>query len=58
MRSSMPERTPTPIISIPDIRVGFTLPEKRPVQWIVRRGETRTSSQAVNRFFHVEDELR
>jgi peptidoglycan lytic transglycosylase F len=37
----------------PDIRVGFTLPEKRPVQWIVRRGDT-DLLDAVNRFFHVE----
>jgi membrane-bound lytic murein transglycosylase F len=37
----------------PDIRVGFTMPEKRPVQWIVRRGET-DLLEAVNRFFQVE----
>lgn len=34
----------------PDIKVGFTLPQKRPVQWIVRRGGTGLL-QAVNRFF-------
>ncbi|HEV2272146.1 MAG TPA: transglycosylase SLT domain-containing protein, partial [Steroidobacteraceae bacterium] len=38
----------------PDIRVGFTLPEKRPVQWIVRRGET-DLLDAVNSFFQVEE---
>ena len=38
----------------PDIRVGFTLPEKRPVQWIVRRGESDLVG-AVNRFFNVEE---
>ena len=38
----------------PDIRVGFTLPEKRPVQWIVRRGQT-DLLDAVNRFFQVEE---
>ncbi len=38
----------------PDIRVGFTLPEKRPVQWIVRRGET-DLLDAVNRFFQIEE---
>jgi membrane-bound lytic murein transglycosylase F len=38
----------------PDIRVGFTLPEKRPVQWLVRRGET-DLLEAVNRFFRVEE---
>jgi membrane-bound lytic murein transglycosylase MltF len=38
----------------PDIRVGFTLPEKRPVQWIVRRGDSDLVG-AVNRFFHVEE---
>jgi membrane-bound lytic murein transglycosylase F len=38
----------------PDIKVGFTLPEKRPVQWIVRRGESDLVG-AVNRFFHVEE---
>jgi membrane-bound lytic murein transglycosylase MltF len=37
----------------PDIRVGFSLPEKRPVQWIVRREDT-DLLQAVNRFFQVE----
>lgn len=37
----------------PDIRVGFTLPEKRPVQWIVRREEN-DLVDAVNRFFEVE----
>ena len=37
----------------PDIRVGFTLPEKRPVQWIVRR-EDGDLLEAVNRFFQVE----
>ena len=37
----------------PDIRVGFTLPERRPVQWIVRRGET-DLLEAVNRFFLIE----
>ena len=35
----------------PDIKVGFTLPEKRPVQWIVRRGGGSDLVQAVNRFF-------
>ncbi len=34
----------------PDIKVGFTLPQKRPVQWIVRRGGA-DLVQAVNRFF-------
>jgi membrane-bound lytic murein transglycosylase F len=34
----------------PDIKVGFTLPQKRPVQWIVRRGGAGLL-QAVNRFF-------
>jgi len=34
----------------PDIDVGFTLPEKRPVQWIVRRGGT-DLVLAVNDFF-------
>ena len=34
----------------PDIKVGFTLPEKRPVQWIVRRGGT-DLVHAVNDFF-------
>jgi peptidoglycan lytic transglycosylase F len=37
----------------PDIRVGFGLPEKRPVQWIVGRGDD-DLLQAVNRFFQVE----
>jgi len=37
----------------PDIRVGFGLPEKRPVQWIVRRGD-HDLLQAVNRFFQIE----
>jgi membrane-bound lytic murein transglycosylase F len=36
----------------PDIKIGFTLPEKRPVQWIVRRDDT-DLLQAVNRFFQV-----
>ncbi|MGH8320086.1 MAG: membrane-bound lytic murein transglycosylase MltF [Steroidobacteraceae bacterium] len=36
----------------PDIKVGFTLPEKRPVQWIVRRGGG-DLVQAVNRFFRT-----
>jgi membrane-bound lytic murein transglycosylase F len=34
----------------PDIKVGFTLPQKRPVQWIVRRGGG-DLVQAVNSFF-------
>jgi membrane-bound lytic murein transglycosylase F len=34
----------------PDIQVGFTLPQKRPVQWIVRRGGA-DLVQAVNSFF-------
>ncbi|MGH8289784.1 MAG: membrane-bound lytic murein transglycosylase MltF [Steroidobacteraceae bacterium] len=34
----------------PDIKVGFTLPEKRPVQWIVRRGGA-DLVHAVNDFF-------
>ena len=34
----------------PDIKVGFTLPQKRPIQWIVRRDGT-DLVQAVNRFF-------
>jgi peptidoglycan lytic transglycosylase F len=34
----------------PDIEVGFTLPEKRPVQWIVRRGGA-DLVHAVNDFF-------
>ena len=34
----------------PDIKVGFTLPRKRPVQWVVRRGGAGLL-QAVNRFF-------
>ena len=38
----------------PDVKVGFTLPEKRPVQWIVRRGEG-DLVEAVNRFFRVEE---
>lgn len=38
----------------PDIKVGFTLPEKRPVQWIVRRRES-DLVQAVNRFFEIEE---
>src|SRR6185312_724664 len=37
----------------PDIRVGFTLPEKRPVQWIVNRHEDELV-EAVNSFFRVE----
>jgi membrane-bound lytic murein transglycosylase MltF len=37
----------------PDVRVGFSLPEKRPVQWVVRRGDN-DLLQAVNRFFRVE----
>lgn len=37
----------------PDIRVGFSLPEKRPVQWFVRRGDD-DLLQAVNRFFQIE----
>jgi membrane-bound lytic murein transglycosylase F len=37
----------------PDIRVGFSLPESRPVQWLVRRGDN-DLLQAVNRFFQVE----
>ena len=36
----------------PDIKIGFTLPEKRPVQWIVRRDDT-DLLQAVNRFFQI-----
>lgn len=38
----------------PDIRVGFTLPEKRPVQWIVSRDEDELV-EAVNSFFRVEE---
>ena len=38
----------------PDIRVGFSLPEKRPVQWLVRRGDD-DLLQAVDRFFQVEE---
>ena len=34
----------------PDVRVGFELPEKRPVQWIVRRGSP-DLVEAVNAFF-------
>jgi membrane-bound lytic murein transglycosylase F len=34
----------------PDIKVGFTLPQKRPVQWIVRRGGGELV-HAVNDFF-------
>jgi membrane-bound lytic murein transglycosylase F len=34
----------------PDILVGFTLPEKRPVQWVVRRGAPDLLA-SVNRFF-------
>lgn len=34
----------------PDILVGFTLPEERPVQWIVRRGAP-DLYERVNRFF-------
>ena len=34
----------------PDIKVGFTLPEKRPVQWIVQRREPDLVG-AVDRFF-------
>ncbi|MDE2448228.1 MAG: membrane-bound lytic murein transglycosylase MltF [Gammaproteobacteria bacterium] len=37
----------------PDIKVGFTLPEKRPVQWIVRRGAP-DLVEAVNSFFQIE----
>lgn len=37
----------------PDIRVGFTLPEKRAVQWIVPRPDT-DLLEAVNRFFQAE----
>jgi membrane-bound lytic murein transglycosylase F len=36
----------------PDIDVGFTLPEKRPVQWIVRRGGA-DLVHAVNDFFQT-----
>jgi peptidoglycan lytic transglycosylase F len=36
----------------PDIDVGFTLPEKRPVQWIVRRGGAGLV-HAVNDFFQT-----
>ena len=38
----------------PDIKVGFGLPEKRPVQWIVGRQDG-DLLQAVNRFFHIEE---
>ena len=38
----------------PDVRVGFSLPEKRPIQWLVRRGDN-DLLQAVNRFFQVEE---
>ena len=34
----------------PDVRVGFTLPEARPAQWVVRRG-AHDLFEAVNRFF-------
>lgn len=34
----------------PNVTLGFTLPEKRPVQWIVRHGE-HDLLQATNRFF-------
>jgi peptidoglycan lytic transglycosylase F len=36
----------------PDIKVGFTLPQQRPVQWIVRRGGP-DLVQAVDRYFHA-----
>ncbi len=36
----------------PDVKVGFTLPQKRPVQWVVRRGGAGLV-QAVNRFFQT-----
>ena len=36
----------------PNIKVGFTLPQKRPVQWVVRRGGA-DLVQAVNRFFET-----
>jgi len=36
----------------PDIKVGFTLPQKRPIQWIARRGGA-DLVQAVNRFFQT-----
>ncbi len=36
----------------PDIKVGFTLAQKRPVQWVVRRGGT-DLVRAVNRFFQT-----
>ena len=35
----------------PNVYLGFTLPEQRPVQWIVRHG-ARDLLQATNRFFH------
>jgi len=38
----------------PDIRVGFTLPQRRPVQWIVSRRESDLVA-AVNSFFRVEE---
>ncbi len=34
----------------PDVRVAFTLPQRRPVQWIVRQGAPELL-QAVNRYF-------
>jgi membrane-bound lytic murein transglycosylase F len=34
----------------PDVLVGFTLPEQRPIQWIVRRGAD-DLLEAANRFF-------
>jgi len=37
----------------PDIKVGFTLPQKRPVQWVVRRRGGAGLVQAVNRFFQT-----
>ena len=39
----------------PDVLVGFELPEKRPVQWIVRQG-SRDLVEAANRFFRALSE--
>jgi membrane-bound lytic murein transglycosylase F len=36
----------------PNVLIGFTLPEERPVQWVVRRGAP-DLLQAANRFFHT-----
>jgi membrane-bound lytic murein transglycosylase F len=39
----------------PDAVPGFSLPDERPVQWIVRHGD-RDLYEAVNRFFHAMGE--